>query len=54
MVVGISEAADRLSFSLTTISRVDREWSGKEKLRSERQLCGRKYLVDVRGQRRMD
>ncbi len=26
----------------------------KEKIFSERQLCGRKYLVDVRGQRRMD
>ncbi len=36
-----------------TISRVYREWSGKEKLSSERQLCGRKCLVDVRGQRRM-
>ncbi len=26
----------------------------KEKISSERQLCGRKYLVDVRGQRRID
>ncbi len=26
----------------------------KEKISSERQLCGRKWLVDVRGQRRMD
>ncbi len=31
-----------------------REWSEKEKISSERQLCGRKCLVDVRGQRRMD
>ncbi len=30
-----------------------REWSEKEKISSERQLCGRKCLVDVRGQRRM-
>ncbi len=30
-----------------------REWSEKEKISSERQLCGRKCLVEVRGQRRM-
>ncbi len=40
-------------FSLTTISRVYGEWSKKEKISSERQLCGWKCLVDVRGQRRM-
>ncbi len=49
----ISKTADLLGFS-GTISRVYREWSEKEKISSERQLCGRKYLVDVRGQRRMD
>jgi len=60
MVVGvrraglsISQTADLLRFSRTTISRVYKEWSKQEKISSERQLCGRKCPVDVRGQRRM-
>ncbi len=48
-----SKTADLLEFSRTTISRVYREWSEKEKISSERQLWGRKCLVDVRGQRRI-
>ncbi len=47
MVVGarraglsILKTADLLEFSPTTISRVYREWSEKEKISNERQLCG--------------
>ncbi len=51
--LSISKTADLLGFSRTTISRVYRERSEKEKISSEWQLCGRKSLVDVRGQGRM-
>ncbi len=57
MVVGarraglsISKTADLLGFSQTTIFRVYREGSEKEKISSEWQLCERKCLVDIRGE----
>ncbi len=60
MVVGarraglrISKTTDLLGFSRTTISRFYRELSKKDTISNERQLCGRKGLVDIRGQRRM-
>ncbi len=49
--LSISKTPDLLGFSRTTISRVYRELSEKEKISSERQLCGRKCLVEVRGER---
>ncbi len=51
--LSISKAADLLGFLHTNINRVYREWYEKEKISSKRQLCGRKCLIDVSGQRRM-
>jgi len=54
MVVGAKRASLGISqFSLTTISRVYKEWCEMGKTSSMRQYCGRKCLVDARGQRRM-
>lgn len=52
--LSVSAAASLLGFSRTTVSRVFREWSQRRAVSSSRQSCGRKCLVDDRGQRRLD
>lgn len=51
--LSISETADLPGFSHTTISRVYKMSSEKEKISSEEQVSGRTCVVDARGQRRM-
>lgn len=51
--LSVSETAELLGFSRTTVSRVFTEWREKEKTSSERHFCGRKRLVNEKGQRRM-
>ena len=45
----ISETADLLGFSHTTVSRVCKEWCEKQNASSEQQLCGNETLIKERG-----
>ncbi len=48
--LSISKTAEPLGFSHTTISRIYRELSEKDKISSEQQLCGQKCIFDVIGE----
>ena len=48
--LSISVTVDLLGFSCTTISSVRSEWCENQKTSGEQQSCGRKCLVDERGQ----
>ena len=43
--LSISETADLLRFSHTTVSQVCREWCKKQKTSSEQKFCGQKLVV---------
>jgi len=51
--LSVSQSAQLLGFSCATISMIYKEWCEKGKTSSMQQSCGRKCLVDARGQRRM-
>ncbi|KAJ8272878.1 hypothetical protein GJAV_G00094490 [Gymnothorax javanicus] len=50
----VSQTANLLGFSRTTVSRVYKEWREKQKTSSERQSCGRKLLVNENSEKIID